>query len=430
MAMVSADLAVRNAAELCTMQGPEHGKGEAVLGSIAAGSVACREGRIVWAGPDRTLSAEVEMLPGARVVDASGCVVTPGLIDCHTHLIFAGERADEFASRCEGVSYLAIAERGGGIGATVRATRAASEDDLVRLALPRLRRLLSFGVTTAEAKSGYGLSLSDELKMLRAIARLPALQPIEIVPTLLCAHAVPAEHARSRGAYVDLCVQEIIPEAAKAGLARFCDAFVEQGAFSLEEGRRILRKGKELGLAPRLHADQLSALGAVELAAELGAATADHLESISPRGIEALAESGVSAVLLPTSTLFLKQTRFAPGRALWDAGLNVGLATNLNPGSAMTENAALSLSLACLCNGLSPAEALWAFTRGSARALGLGDRLGAIASGMQADLVVHACANHRHLAYHLAMAHVETVIKRGRVVLERGPGSCRCVEVP
>ena len=415
MLPVAADLVLRNAAELCTMS-PPTGRGEAVLGALAHGSVACQAGRVVRVGPDADLPGEV-VLASARTVDATGCTVTPGLVDCHTHLVFAGDRGDEFSQRCEG------ATKGGGIGSTVRATRAASEDRLVELALPRLARLLDYGITTAEAKSGYALNLPDELKMLRAIARLGPLQPIELVPTLLCAHAIPPEHAQTREAYVELCVKEIVPEVARQKLARFCDAFVEQAAFTVDEGRRMLGRGKELGLVPRVHADQMSAMGASELAAELGAASADHLESITEAGIAALAKAQVAAVLVPTSTLFLKQATYAPGRRLWDAGLCVALATNLNPGSAMSENASLPVALGCLFNGLTPAEARWAFTRGGARVLGL-DQLGCIAPGRQADLVVPACASHRHLAYHFAVSHVRTVIKRGAVVLARPVAPC------
>ena len=422
MPTLQADLVVRHARELCPMR--PSGRGEAVLGSVADAALASLDGTVVWAGPDVEFAKFVSPKPGATVVDATGCTVTPGLVDCHTHVVFAGDRGDEFSARCEGATYLDIAKKGGGIASTVRATRTASEDRLVELALPRLHRLLEFGVTTAEAKSGYALNLPDELKMLRAVARLPSLQPIELVATLLCAHAVPPEHAQTRDAYVDLCVKEIVPEVARQKLARFCDAFVEQGAFTVDEGRRILGRGKELGLVPRLHADQMSAMGASQLAAELGAATADHLECIDEHGIAALAKAKVAAVLVPTSTLFLKQATYAPGRKLWDAGLDVALATNLNPGSAMTENASLPLALACLFNGLTPAEALWAATRGGAQALGLDDRVGSLEPGKQADLVVHACESHRHLAYHFAVSHVRTVVKRGRVVLDRPLAPC------
>ncbi len=424
MSRLEADLIVRNAADLCTMAGTG-ADAAARLGRLRGGAVACREGRVVWTGPDAELEANVEPLAGAARIDATGCTVTPGLVDCHTHVVFAGDRADEFALRCAGATYLEIARRGGGIRATVRATREASEDTLVELALPRLARMLAHGVTTAEAKSGYGLSVADELKMLRAVGRLPSLQPIELVATLLCAHAIPPEYAESREAYVELCVREIVPEVARAGLARFCDAFVEKGAFTVDEGRAILGRAKELGMKARLHADQMSAMGAVELAAELGAASADHLEYLTDAGLAALAAAGVSAVLLPVSTLFLKQEPYAPGRRLWDAGLNVGLATNLNPGSATSENASLALGLACLFNGLTPSEALFAFTKGAARALLIDDRVGSLAPGMQADLVVHACESHEHLAYHLAVSHVRTVVKKGKVVLEAPVERCR-----
>ncbi len=421
--MIDADLLIRGAAELCTMAGPGP-SGESMLGLVAGGSVACLQGQVVWTGPDSQLEGAVRALPGARTLDASGCTVTPGFVDCHTHVLFAGERGDEFSQRCGGATYLEIAKRGGGIGATIRPTRAASRDDLVRLALPRLGRLLSFGITTAELKTGYGLDRASELCCLEAMAALPALQPVEIVPTLLCAHSIPPEFAKDREGYVRLCVEEIIPEAAKAKLARFCDAFVEEGAFTVEEGRRILSRGKELGLIPRLHADQMSQMGASRLAAELGAASADHLESIDEGGIEAMAKAKVAAVLVPVSTLFLRQSVWAPGRKLWDAGVTVALATNLNPGSAMSENAALTLSLACLMNGLSAAEALCAFTRGAARAIRMEERLGSLCVGKQADLVIHAASSHTHLPYHLAINHTRQVVKRGKVVYERELAPC------
>lgn len=423
MPKITADLIVHAASELCTV---DSSAGTAdPLRALPDASLASRQGEIVWVGPAARLEAEVEELPGCRVVDAAGCTVTPGFVDCHTHVVFAGERADEFAQRCAGATYLEIAQRGGGIEATVRATRTASEETLIELARPRLARLLEFGVTTAEGKSGYGLDLESELKMLRALRRLGEVQPIELVPTLLCAHAVPSDFARRRDEYVELCRKQIVPAAAREGLARFCDAFVEKGAFTVEEGRAILRAGKDLGMIPRLHADQMSAMGASALAAELGAATADHLECVDEKGIAALAAAGVSAVLVPVSTFFLRQDRWAPGRALWEAGVNVALATNVNPGSAMSENVGLTLSLACLYNGLTTPQAIYGFTRGAARALRLEGRLGALRPGLQADVVVHACASHAHLPYHLGVPHARTVIKRGRVVFEARRDVCR-----
>jgi imidazolonepropionase len=357
-------------------------------------------------------------------VDATGGFVGPGFVDPHTHLVFAGDRSHEFELRNQGKSYQEIAEAGGGIMATVRATRVATVTELVALALPRLGRLLEHGVTCAEVKSGYGLTLPDELKMLEAIHDLARQQPVELHATLLCAHAIPEEYRGRREGYVDLCVREIIPGVGRRGLARFCDVFAEDGAFTLEEARRILASAKHAGLLPRLHADQLTALGASQLAAEVGASSADHLEQITEDGIRALAQSGVVGVLIPTATLFLRQGRYAPGRRLWDAGVLLAIATNLNPGSAMTENHALALSLACLQNGLTAAEAYWAATRGAAMALRLPHH-GEIVVGGPADLVVFSCASYRHLPYHLGVNHVRTVIKSGRVVVDQ-PQVPRC----
>jgi imidazolonepropionase len=275
-------------------------------------------------------------------------------------------------------------------------------------------------------KSGYGLDVESELKMLRAVRALARAAPVDLVPTLLCAHAVPEEFRGRREAYVDLCVEHILPRVAAEGLARFCDVFAEEGAFTKDEARRLLLAGKALGLTPRLHADQLTAFGAAELAAELGAATADHLEQVSEAGIRALAAADVSAVLVPTSTLFLRMRPYAPGRRLREAGVNVALGTNVNPGSAMSENLPLALGLACLENGLSAAEAYWAATRGAALALRL-PTAGRLAVGDAADLVIFSCESHRHLPYHLGISHARTVLKAGRVVFEAPePGRLLC----
>jgi imidazolonepropionase len=384
--------------------------------------VGVRKGTVAFVGP-------VDELPrGAvtkktEVVDAKGGFVGPGFVDPHTHIVFAGDRGREFEQRNLGASYLEIANAGGGIMSTVAATRAATAKELATLAVPRLGRLLEHGVTSAEVKSGYGLTLEDELKMLRAIRELGAAQPVELHATLLCAHAVPKEYAGRRDAYVRLCVSKIIPAAAKQKLARFCDIFADEGAFSLDEAERVLRAGKKAGLLPRLHTDQLSSFGGAALAAKLGAASVDHLEGISDEGIRALAGAGTPAVLIPTATLYLHQARYAPGRRLWDAGVPVAIASNVNPGSAMTENHALTLGLACLQNGLSAAEAYWAATRGGALALQL-PRHGEIAVGAPADLVVFSCPSYRHLPYHLGINHARVVIKAGRVVVNREAPFC------
>jgi imidazolonepropionase len=407
------ELLIRNTSEVLTLEGTHREPAERALTPHPRACVGVLGGRVAYVGPEADLPPGA-VGPATEVLDAEGQLVGPGFVDPHTHLVFAGERSGEFDLRCQGATYLEIAQAGGGILSTVRATRAASEEELVQLALPRLQRLLEQGVTTAEVKSGYGLNLEDELKMLRVVRRLSALTPVELVPTLLCAHAVPEEYKGRREAYVDLCVTEILPRVAREGLARFCDVFAEEGAFTLEEARRLLTAARALGLRPRLHADQLTASGASVLAAELGAATADHLEHVSDAGIRALAEGNVTAVLVPTSTLFLRMRPYAPGRKLREAGVNVALGTNVNPGSAMTENLSLVLGLACLENGLSAAEAYWAATRGAALALGL-DK-GRLGLGDAADLVVFSCATYRHLPYHLGVNHARAVVKAGRLV--------------
>jgi imidazolonepropionase len=420
--MAAMDVLVRNTSEVLTVEGTHREKAEDALTARPGACVGLRHGRVAYVGLEKALPPSA-VGPGTEVVDARGGFVGPGFVDPHTHLVFAGERSAEFDLRNQGATYLEIARAGGGILNTVRATRAASEDELVRLALPRLERLLAHGVTVAEVKSGYGLDLENELKMLRVVRRLGALTPVELVPTLLCAHAVPEEYRDRREDYVRLCIDDILPAVAREGLARFCDVFVEQSAFTVDEARRLLTAARAHGLVPRLHADQLTACGASELAAELGAATADHLEQVTEEGLRALAAAHVTAVLVPTSTLFLRMRPYAPGRRLRDAGINVALGSNINPGSAMSENVALALGLACLENGLSAAEAYWAFTRGAALSLGLQSH-GRLAVGDAGDLVVYACASYRHLPYHLGVGHARVVLKAGRVVVRQEMNSC------
>jgi imidazolonepropionase len=421
--MEALDLLIRNTSEVLTAEGSHREPAERALTPKPQACVGVRGGRVAWVGPEAQMPAGA-VTAGTQVLDAQGMLVGPGFVDPHTHLVFAGERASEFDLRCQGATYLEIAQAGGGIVSTVRATRAASEEELLRLALPRLQRLLEYGVTTAEVKSGYGLDLESELKMLRVVRQLAPLTPVELVPTLLCAHAVPEEFKGRREAYLERCIQEILPAVAQEGLARFCDIFVEQSAFTPDEARRLLRAAQALGLRPRLHGDQLTSGGGAELAAELGAATVDHLEHVSEAGIRALAEANVTAVLVPTSTLFLRMRPYAPGRKLRDAGVNVALGTNVNPGSAMSENLPLALGLACLENGLTAAEAYWAATRGAALALELPSH-GRLAVGDKADLVIYSCSNHQHLPYHLGVNHARLVLKGGRVVVSRmGTANC------
>ena len=411
-----ATLAVRNGV-LATC---DRGSGDA--GLISGGAVAIDERRIVWVGRDRDLDAAVD-LSEARVLDARAGLVTPGLVDSHTHLLFAGERAGEFALRCSGRSYLDTALAGGGIAVTTRATQAAPDAVLLDAAVARARRLLAQGVTTVEVKSGYGLTAATELRLLRLIHELAHTlwREVTIVPTFL-AHAVPPERQEDRAAFLRELCDELVPAVAKEKLAVSCDVFLEEGAFTADEARRILATADRRGLVPRLHADHLTAGGGALVAAEMGCASADHLELVDDAGIEALAGAGVVAGLLPLSTLFLGSERYAPARRLLAAGVPVALASNLNPGSAMSENVGLLLSLGCLKLGLTPAEALVALTAGGARSLRRTD-LARLAPGCEADLVLWGCGSIEHLAWHMAVNHALTVVKRGRVVHEALPGA-------
>jgi imidazolonepropionase len=411
-----ATLVVRNAVLATCDRGPSDS------GLLPGGAVAVDDRRIAWVGRDRDLEASVD-LEGARVIDAGGGLVTPGLVDSHTHLVFAGERAGEFALRVSGKSYLDVALSGGGIAVTTRATRAASDASLFDAAVARARRLLAQGVTTIEVKSGYGLSTDSELRLLRIVQQLAQAlwTDVTLVPTLL-AHSVTPERLEDREAFVAEVCEVLVPAVAKERLATSCDVFVEEGAFTVDEARRILEAAKKRGLATRVHADQLTNSGGARLAAEAGSASADHLEMIDDAGIAALAGAGVVAGLLPLSTLFLGSERYAPARRLLAAGVPLALASNLNPGSAMSENVGLVLSLACLKLGLSPAEALVAFTAGGARSLRRND-LGRVAPGCEADLVLWGCGSVEHLAWHMAVNHALAVVKRGRVVHEAAPGA-------
>ena len=417
-----ADLLITGLAEVATPLGSAPLAGSAQGASVArlpGAEVLCRDGGIAFVGPPEERRRRFGELAGAERLDGAGGTLVPGFVDPHTHLPWAGERAGEFARRLAGATYQEIAAGGGGILATVAATRGAAEDELVARALPRMDRMLAGGTTTAEAKSGYGLSLDDELKQLRAVARAAAEHPLDLVPTLLAAHEVPPEHRAARGRYLDLVCEEIVPAAAAAGLARFCDVFCEQGVFSAEESRRVLEAGARHGLAPRLHADEFAASGGAELAAELGAMSADHLVAVSDAGIEALAAAGVTAVLLPGTSFFLMKHRWAPARRLIAAGVPVALATDCNPGSSNTESMPAIVRLAVFELGLAVEEALAAATLNAACCLGLGAEIGSIEPGKRADLVVLDEPDLLHLAYHYGVDPVAAVVKAGRVVYRR-----------
>jgi imidazolonepropionase len=413
------DLFVYNIGELATPLGsaPRRGSAQQQIERASGREVVCRDGVIDFIGtPEerRLRFGELEHVPR---LDAAGGTLVPGFVDPHTHLPWAGSREDEFAARLQGATYQEIAAAGGGILATVRSTREASQEMLTRLMLERMDRMVRSGTTTAEAKSGYGLSLNDELKQLRAIRDAHQAHAVDLVPTLLAAHEIPPEFRGQRSRYLSLICDEIIPAVADEDLAIFCDVFCEQGVFSAAESRRVLEAGHEHGLAPRLHADEFQDSGGAELAAALEAKSADHLIAISDLGIEALAGSDVVAILLPGTSFFLLQHHYAPARRLIDAGVPVALATDCNPGSSNTESMPTILTLAIYEARMTVEEALTAATLNAACTLGLGEVIGSIEVGKQADLLILDAPNLLHLAYHYGVNPVRTVVKKGRVVV-------------
>ncbi len=368
--------------------------GKAPYGLVEKAAIAIKDGRIAFAGPMEALPGD-----GAReTTDAKGALATPGLIDCHTHLVYAGNRASEFEARLLGKSYEEIAKAGGGIVSTVRATRAASEDDLVAAALPRLDAMIAEGATTIEIKSGYGLTLKDELKMLRAARRLAKERPARIVTTLLAAHALPPEYAGRPDAYIDLVCNEIMPAAAEEGLADAVDGFCENIGFAPALIERVLETAANLGLPVKLHAEQLSDQGGAALAARHGALSADHLEFLNPKDAGRLAEAGTVAVLLPGAFYFLRETKSPPVAALRDCGARIALATDCNPGTSPLTSLLLTMNMGCTFFRLTPEEALAGVTRNAAAALGLAD-CGVIETGKRADLCLWRAAHPAELSY-------------------------------
>lgn len=420
--MIEADLAVVGISELATAEGRSARLGAdlAHVLTIRDAAIGCRNGRIVFVGTERDFRKAVAMTPGGRVVDARRATVLPGFVDAHTHLPFAGWRESEFNERLRGATYAEIAARGGGILQTVDATRATSVDDLAALTRARLDEMLLLGTTLAEAKSGYGLSTEAEIKQLEAVRLGSAAHPVQVVATFLGAHTVPRERREDRARYVDEIVNEMLPEISKRKLASYADAFVDAQAFSSCEARRVLEAASTYGLGVRLHADQLADDGSALLAAELRAASADHLEHASPAGIEALARAGTAAVLLPAATFFLMSPTKPPTRRLIDAGVPVAIATDFNPGSCPTGAMGAVLELACLSLSMSIDEAITAATLNAAYALGRAEDTGSIEVGKRADVVIHAVPNRYHLVYRLGVRRVRTVIAGGRVVVEEG----------
>lgn len=349
-----------------------------------------------------------------NVLDAGGCLVTPGLIDAHTHLVFGGWREHELAMKRQGVPYLEILAQGGGILSTVRATRSASQEELAAKAGEALKTMLSLGVTTCEAKSGYGLDAETEIKQLKVIRELNKTQSVELVPTFLGAHALPTEYADDRKGYIRLLTEKLIPQVAEEKLAEFCDVFCETGVFTAQESEQILKAGQAHGLASKIHADEIDAIGGSELAGKIHAVSAEHLIAATPSGIEAMAKGGTVAVLLPATSLYLGKP-YAPARAMIDAGLPVAAASDFNPGSCPSFNMQLVMNLACWGYKLTPAEVLTAVTLNAAAAIGRADRLGTVEPGKQADLVLWKTDNLDYLFYRFGENLVKTVIKKGNI---------------
>ncbi|MFQ5823618.1 MAG: imidazolonepropionase [bacterium] len=411
------DFLVKNAAELITPQGsPEFVPGSFLR--IEDGALAAFQGKIVLVGKTSNVESQIERLENSEIVDATGKTITPGFIDCHTHPIFYDTRENEFEWRTLGKNYEEIAMAGGGIRSSVRSLRKASKEELVKATLPRLDRFLAHGTTTIEAKSGYGLSVEDEIKSLEVIAELNKIHPLELIPTFLGAHEIPDEYRKNRKNYINLIINKMIPLVLERNLAEFCDVFCESHVFSLDESRQILTAAKKAGLKIKIHADQLSHNGGASLAAELDAVSADHLEYTAEKDWQVMLEHQVLPVLLPGAVFFLGKEKYAPAKAMLKVGLPVAVATDFNPGTCMSESMPLILTISCLKLKLKPSEALTAATYHAALAIDRGNLLGTLEVGKRADLVIWDVPNYRHLPYHFGVNLAKTVIKSGKIVCE------------
>jgi imidazolonepropionase len=411
------DWALVNCSQLITLAGPMRPRVRAEMRELAIlrdGAMLIRDAKIVAVGSRSDI--EGQLGSQAQIIDAGGRVVTPGFVDAHTHLVFAGNRADEFELRCTGITYQEIARQGGGILSTVRRTRAAKEEELLATAQKHASWFLRGGTTTIEAKSGYGLSLEAETKILRVVQQTGETTPLRCVPTFLGAHEIPEEFAGRTEAYVDLVLEEMLPAVARAKLARFCDVFCEPHIFDQQAARRILEAARRLGLALRMHADQFSCSGGALLAASLRAATADHLEHTDESSIAALAAANVQPVLLPGSVYSIGSRHYPSARAMIDAGLGVVLASDFNPGSSPVASMPVVLSLACTQMKMTPAEGLTAATINAAWSLGLGGEIGSLEPGKCADFVIHEGSDYREIPYFLGTQRPTMVFARGEQV--------------
>ena len=416
-----ARLFLRNAAQLITLAGWPAPRRRAALGELAIiprGGLLTEGETILRTGPSRSLEAQAIRLR-AQAIDCQGRVVMPGFVDSHTHLIFAGSRVDDYDRRLRGKTYEEIAQAGGGIQSSAEKLRKASPASLQRQAEDFLRQFAAHGTTTVEVKSGYGLEIEQELKMLRVIRSLRASTPLDLVPTLLAAHALPASFRGRAAQYVEEVVRRLIPAVAEQKLAEFIDCFCDRGAFSVEDCRRVLAAGKQLGLEPRIHAEQLTRTGATRLGMALGAASADHLDKLSGADIHALAHSNVVATLLPGANFHLGLKQYPPARQLIAAGAAVALATDFNPGTSPTLNMQFIMSLACTQMRMTPAEAIAASTINGAFSLRRADRVGSLEAGKQADIIVLDVSDYREIPYYFAVNHCVMTVKGGRMIYWR-----------
>ncbi len=407
-------LLIKNAAQVVTPLGKTAIKGAAMkdVKVYENTSVLIEDGHIVAVGDGAEWAKTV---PADKQIDANGKTVLPGFVDSHTHFVFGGYRADEFLWRMEGMTYMEIMERGGGINNTMKATRNASSEELIEHSMDILEKMLAFGITTVEGKSGYGMDHDTELKQLEVMKELEQRQPVEIVRTFLGAHSIPPEYKGRNEEFLEFLVKEVMPDVKKADLAQFCDIFCEKGVFSIEESRKFLQQAKDMGFDLKIHADEIVTLGGAELGAELGCTSADHLLHASDEGIKALANSDTVATLLPTTAFCLKET-FAPARKMIDAGCAVALATDFNPGSGFTNSVPLMIALGVIYMGMTAEEAITALTLNGAAAVGRADTIGSIEAGKQADIVILQYPSYKFLPYHTGVNIVETVIKKGKVV--------------
>lgn len=412
-----ADIIITNANELLTLAGysssPKTGRQMDELSIIPNGSLAISHDKIVVCGNSNEVMSKVSKTAKTVEIDASDKVVMPGFIDSHTHLAFAGSRETEFEQRIMGADYLEILKSGGGILNTVRATRAASKERLIKKSLGHLDTMLKFGTTTVEAKSGYGLTIGDELKQLQVLNELSKLHAIDIIPTFLV-HTTPPEFSNSK-AYVDFVIKEMLPE--MQDMAEYCDIFCEHGVFDLEQSQRVLTAAKKLGFKLKIHADQLTDMGGTQLAVKLHATSADHLDHVSKEGIDAMADSSTMAVLLPGAAFFLGSDTYAPSKEMISGGVKVALATDFNPGSCPTESMQIILTLACIKMKMTPAQAINAATINAAHAVNRADIIGSLEAGKQADIIILDVPNHKSIPYHFGVNLVQTVIKKGKIAL-------------